>query len=375
MDISRFSQASPGKTLQIATHGGWAFLPNRLPPKWEFPLKMWPLLAEVKQKLGELEGVGKSLLNPGIMIKPLINREAIDSSTIEGTYATPQELLLFQMRQGEQGPSLFEDAREVSNYSRAMESAISDESPITIDTLCEMHRVLLTGTRGEDKLPGQIRDRQVAVGNRYRFVPPPSGELPVLLNDLDEDFGQPLSVDPLINAFLVHYQFEAIHPFNDGNGRVGRALLALMIYRNCGFTKPWLYLSSYFEQHRRGYIERLNRISTNGDWDSWIEFCLKATHSQAIATIQKCERVIGLQQDFENRVATAGGSFRLQQVLTRLFERQYMQIPELSEILEVTYPTANSDVEKLVELGILALLDDVSPKTFFSPELFQATYG
>ncbi len=374
MDISRFSEKSPGEAVQIDTHGGWSFLPDRLPPRWKFPVQLWPILAEVKHRLGELEGVGKSLLNPGILIKPLMNREAIDSSTMEGTYATPQDLLLFQIQQEEQETSLFDETREVSNYARAIEKAASESLPICVSTLCEMHRILLTGTRGQDKTPGRVRDGQVAIGKRYRFVPPPPSKLAALLNDLDEDLAVKLSVDPLIDSFLVHYQFEAIHPFLDGNGRVGRALLALMIYRNCGFSKPWMYLSGYFEQHRKAYIERLYRVSTHGEWDSWIEFCLKATHAQAELTIQKCERVIALQQDFEQRVAKGGGSFRLQQILTRLLERQFLRITDLRDHLEVSYPTANSDVHKLVELDILSQLDGITPRTYYSPELFGVTY-
>lgn len=376
MDHHRFSANSPGTLRPIGTHGGWSFVPNPLPPAWDFPSALWPLLATVKHKLGELEGVCKSLvtLEPAnLILRPLINREALDSSTIEGTYATPRDLLLFQLRDDNE-PSLFAAEREVANYTRALETAITEALPLNMSTLCEIHRILLTGTRGEEKHPGMIRDKQVAIGKDYRFVPPPVSELPRLTDDLTDQMNSNLLVDPLIDAFLLHYQFETVHPFNDGNGRVGRALLALMIFRKCGFSKPWLYLSSYFEKHRKGYIERLFRVSTNGDWDSWVEFCLEATHSQAVATIDKCERVIRLQQEFEHRVATGRGSFRLKRILSRLFELQFLTIPDLTEFLDVKYPTAKSDVEKLAALGILAQLKDVKPNTFYSPDLFGICY-
>lgn len=371
MDPSKFRPHSPGQVVSIESHGGWAFEPASLPPEWTFNPALWPLLSNVKQRLGELEGIGQSLKNPAILIHPLVNREAIDSSTIEGTYTTPRDLIVSQLEDDDtdHGPN-----REVQNYVRALNSAIREAWPVTVETACRMHHILLTGTRGESKQPGSVRDVQVAVGNRCRFVPPPPSSLDTLLRNLDEALTKSISVDPLIDAFIIHYQFEAIHPFADGNGRVGRALLALMIFRRCGFSKPWLYFSGYFEKHRQRYIDRLFTVSTRGDWDSWIEFCLQATLAQTALTLQQCQRMLGLQDDFERRLTTISGSVRLQQILRRLFEQGVLRITRLKEDLQVTYPTADSDVAKLVELGILKQWDGISPKTFYSPELFRITY-
>jgi Fic family protein len=371
MDPRRFRSDAPGRVVSIESHGGWAFEPAGLPPAWEFPPALWPLLANVKQFLGELEGVGRSLKNPSVLIRPLVNREAIDSSTIEGTHATPRDLVLSRLDPDdrEQGPT-----REVANYTVALDAAIAGEYPITFETICRMHRILLTGTRGESRGAGRVRDVQVAIGNRSRFVPPPPSSLPALLRNFDTALSRPISVDPLIDAFLAHYQFEAIHPFADGNGRVGRALLALTIFRRCGFSKPWLYLSGYFERHRQRYVDRLFRVSTHGDWDSWIEFCLQAAHAQATRTLQQFQQMTALQDDFQQRITTINGSVRLQQVLGLLFEQEFLRVTRLRDELHVTYPTADSDVAKLVELGILRQIAGITPKTFYSPELYRITY-
>ena len=245
VDLRRFSRRSPGQLL--ATVGGEkAFVPNPLPPTWTFPGELWPLLAEAKQQVGILEGVGRLLPNTGLLLRPLEDREAIQSSRLEGTYASPRELLLFEI---DQPASMSEDDpanswREVFNYRRALHLATNSPLPLSLRLIREMHAELLFAVRGRDRSPGNFRRVQVYLGASHRFIPPPPQHVPELLDNFEKYLNAASSAyDPLVDAFLAHYQFECIHPFLDGNGRVGRLLLAVTFQRRCGLNKPWLYLS------------------------------------------------------------------------------------------------------------------------------------
>ena len=374
MDPRRFGPKKTGKIVEISSHGGAAFLPAPLPADWQLPMEFWPELVRIRQRMGELEGVGKILPNPQILLRPIRNREAIDSSTIEGTYATPRDLLLFDAK-GVNANQGTDGVREVVNYRRAID-VFSNQSSLGFDDVKSIQRLLLAGTQSEDKQPGVIRDGQVAIGTAARFVPPPPEFLPSLIANLDDHIQSHVSPDPLIAAFIQHYQFEAIHPFWDGNGRAGRTLMALAINRNCGFTQPWLFLSGYFEKYRDRYVERLFNVSTNGDWNSWIEFCLSATMAQTDRTLAMCHAVIALQKNFEDRISqlAEGASFRLQQIIGLILDQQYLQVSKVAEVLNVTYPTARSDLKKLEELKIVSELPGLSPKTFSSPELYRIAY-
>lgn len=181
--------------------------------------------------------------------------------------------------------------------------------------------------------------------------------------------------DPLVLCFLVHYQFETIHPFVDGNGRVGRLLLAMMLQERCGLHKPWLYMSGFFEQHRDEYTKLLFSVSASGSWSEWIEFCLTGTLAHAKDTIARCRKIIQLQKSFAERVARVGGSVRLSRIVEDTFTSPFVQVSALAKILDVTYPTAKSDIERLVEAGVLEELRDANPKTFYAPEVFSVAYG
>lgn len=195
------------------------------------------------------------------------------------------------------------------------------------------------------------------------------------LDSLEKYFHiEPSKYEPLVDCFLVHYQFETIHPFTDGNGRVGRLLLATMLKQRCDLSKPWLYMSEYYENHRSEYVQRLFDVSALGDWDGWIEFCLQGTLIQARDTIQRCERLRGIREDFMRRVAEVGGSFRLSQIVESVFHSPFIRIADLPARLGVTYPTAKADIERLVEAGILKKLEAISPTTFYAPEVFSVAY-
>ncbi len=273
MDIKRFLQNAPGEIVAIAD-GEHAFVPRPLPPQWEFSVRLWPLLAEAKQQVGILEGLGRNLPNPAILLRPLADREAIRSSSLEGTYATPKELLLFELEpresKSERDPT--NDQREVFNYRSALQHGTTTELPISLRLIRDLHRILMTGVRGKDRTPGEFRRIQVAIGATHRFVPVPPERMMDCLDPLEKYFHDTSSgYDPLVECFLVHYQFETIHPFMDGNGRVGRLLLALMLQQRCKLSKPWLYMSEYYERFCDDYFKALFEVSTDGNWEGWIE--------------------------------------------------------------------------------------------------------
>lgn len=376
MDLKRFSRRSPGELI-ATVEGEKAFVPNTLPPNWTFAGDLWPLLAEVKQHVGVLEGVGRLLPNPGLLLRPLEDREAIQSSRLEGTFASPRELFLFEIDQPE---SKSEDDpanawREVYNYRRALHLATNSELPLSLRLIRSMHAELLFGVRGRDRSPGNFRRVQVYIGSSHRFIPPPPHVVPELLDNFEKYLNvQSSSFDTLVDAFVAHYQFETIHPFLDGNGRVGRLLLAITFQRRCGLTKPWLYLSEYFEAHRDEYIERLFNVSAQGDWEGWLRFCLLGVRQQALDAIQRCDLLRDIKNKYAKLLDETDGSVRLNQIVEGLFYSPYIQVAELAKRLSVSYPTAKSDVERLVNVGILDELPNASPKTFYAPDIYDVAY-
>lgn len=382
MDISQFTDDAPGELIPVdgvrgATH---AFVPDLLPPDWSWPIDLWPLLRDASVALARLDGVGRHLPDPNLLLRPLQNREAQRSSQLEGTYATPQQLMLFELTptlpDSKEDPA--NSAREVYNYAIALRdglTAVREGAPFSQSLIRQLHQQLLFGVRGSDSHPGSFRDQQVQIGRPPRFVPPP----PYLLNDRLENFeayaqADERLFDPLVDAFVMHYQFEAIHPFEDGNGRVGRLLLSLMITKWCDLSSQWLYMSEYFDRNKDEYMDRLLRISTHNDWTGWVAFCLDGVVVQAADTERRCVQLVDLANTYRDRLRELGGSWRLQSIIDHLFIVPVLQIPSLAEMHHVSYPTAAADVGKLVSAGILELLPDVPQKTYLAPEIIRITY-
>jgi Fic family protein len=265
MDASSFEAAAPGELVELG-YGEFAFVPEPLPPMWQWPAALWPLLVRAKEQLARLDGMTKNLPDPGIFVRPLQQREAMRSSSLEGTYASPRELLLFDLKPDASTAERPEANawREVYNYNKALRhgAATVAERGLLFSLIPELHKILLTGVRGRDRTPGQFRNDQVFIGVNHRFAPPPVTHLRICLDQLRAYLSAPTGEhDPLIRCFLVHYQFETIHPFSDGNGRVGRLLLSLMIQAWCEASGPWLYLSAFFDQHKDEYIDSLFAVS------------------------------------------------------------------------------------------------------------------
>ncbi len=378
MDSKQFKPHAPGKLLSIKADWGndHAFFPDPLPPDWLFPAKLWPLLSDAKHQMGLLEGLGRTIPNPAILLRPLVRREAIQSSALEGTFASAKELLLFELEpktpQSETDP--VNDHLEVSNYRKALQYGSESQLPLCWRLVRELHEILLSNVRGRDRTPGQFRKIQVGIGGA-RFIPPPPDKIEEPLAQLEKymNKSEP-AYEPLVEAFLVHYQFEAIHPFIDGNGRVGRLLLSLMIQRTCGFSKPWLYLSGFFEANRDAYIQLLFDISAKGNWTGWLEFCIQGTLTQARETITRCERILRLRDSYMNQLAEIDGSTRLNTIIDSIFDSPFIQITELARRLNIHYQTAQADLEKLRDAKILVDLPNLRPKTYYAPEVYRVAY-
>jgi Fic family protein len=377
-----FQPGSPGELVAIATPDpDWAFVPAPVPRNWDIPQELVPLLVDARQSLARLDGAGRYLPPDTILLRPLQRREALRSSALEGTFATAEELLAYGLEPRD--PTSSSDPtnawREVFNYDAALQKGqrLLVELPLSSRVIRELHATLLSSVRGTDRTPGDFRTRQVHIGSDRRFVPAPADRVDALIADLERYMNEQVRADCLVQSFLAHYQFETIHPFLDGNGRVGRLLLSLMVYKKCNLQSPWLYLSPYFERHKDEYINRLFAVSTHGDWAGWVTLCLRATIAEANNALQRIDKLVALKMKYEERLAKeARHSARLQQIVVSLLSQPLTTIPSLAKKFKVSFPTAKQDVGKLIQLGILSESKRQSkPQYYISDEFFEAAYS
>ena len=380
MDRGRFTEASPGELVRIDVPTGrdWAFIPAPLPPQWECPARLWPLLSDAKFLLGKLDGAGARLGRPTLLLSPLQQREAHRSSTLEGTLVEPVQLLLYE--QDPREPTSERDEanawREVGNHSKALRHGfdlLNKGLPLCLRLIREIHGVLLRGVRGQDRRPGEFRTRQVHVRAGRQYIPPPPQYLAGCLDAFEKylhNCGE--QYDPVVLCYLVHYQFEAIHPFTDGNGRVGRVLLSLMVYSLLKQHLPWLYMSAYFERYKDEYFDNLFRVSTHGDWSRWIEFCLRGTVEQCEDAIRRCDRLDALRIEYQGR--TSSLSSRMHKIVDELFHWPVFKVSDMQRRCDVARPTAQADIDKLVDAGVVKQLEGYTPKTYYAPAILNIAY-
>lgn len=379
MDISKFTDQKTGRLVPISTPKDYAFIPDPLPANWTFDTTLWPLLAEAKRCLGMLDGAARILPNPQLLLKPLQRVESLTSSRLEGTYATAQQVMLFEMNPKEpHAPSDQTNAwLEVSNYNRALYQGCEQltQLPFSVRLLKNLHGTLLTGVRGGARPLGEFRTHQVHLGSNRRYVPPPHLDLPKLMGDLEKYFNTARDdFDPLVRCFLAHYQLEAIHPFSDGNGRIGRVVLSLMIYKWCEMEMPWLYLSPFFERYKDEYIDLLFKISAEGAWSKWVEFCLRGVIDQSKKAVEKCRDLLLIREDMHKRTKSDGGP-RIHDIIEGLFNVPMVRICDLAREYHVRYQTAKSDVSYLIKKEILRDWPHSRIKTFYSPTIFGIAYA
>ena len=359
MDPREFANSSAGRCVKTLT-GYWAFVPNPLPPDISYDKSLIRLLSEADRLLGELSGTGRVLANPYLLIAPYVRREAVSSSRIEGTQASLNDLFFFEASELEK-PKV-PDVREVKNYVQAMEYGIDrlEELPISIRLIGEIRRVLMEDVRGDHATPGEIRRSQNWVGppgcslQEATFVPPPVEEMKIALSDWEKYLHSQPDSPPLIQCALMHYQFEAIHPFLDGNGRVGRLLITFFLWERGLLTQPLLYLSAFFDRFRDEYYSRLLAVSKYGDWKGWIEFFLRGVVNQAKDAISDAEKIIELHAEYRLRLeATKKIPESAYRLIEEIFIGPVLSITGLSKKWNMPFNSVKTGVLRLVNIGIL----------------------
>ena len=340
-------------------NGYWAFVPNPLEPEIQFDHALVRLLSSADRALSELAGIARTLPNPHLLIGPFVRREAVLSSRIEGTQASYSDLLYFEaanLREKE-----VPDVREVANYVRALEFGLArlKELPLSLRLIREMHERLLEGVRGEHLTPGEFRRSQNWIGPPgctlvdATYVPPPVAQMHDCLASLETYLHAESELPPLIRLALIHYQFEATHPFLDGNGRIGRLLITLLLCKEQLLPQPMLYLSEFFERNRNEYYRLLLTVSQHGRWYDWISFFLRAVASQAKDAILRSDRLLALRQKYRSSLQEARASALLLQIVDNLFLYPAITNPGTSKSLDITPRAAQQNIDKLIDAGVL----------------------
>lgn len=360
-------QNAAGSVIRVG-HGESAyeaFVPHPLPPKLDLDLGLVGLLSVADRALGELSGLGRNLVNAHLLVQPFIRQEAVLSSRIEGTQASMADLYAYEAGQLPLFPGLAtpsdSDVREVANYVRALQYGLSrrDELPVSLRLLRELHERLMEGVRGEKAYPGEFRRSQNWIGPPgctladARFVPPPVPEMQEALGSFEKYLHEGDTYPPLIRLAFIHYQFEAIHPFVDGNGRIGRLLLAILLADWEILHQPLLYLSAYFERHRREYYDLLLAVSEEGAWRDWVAFFLYGVAEQAREAGVRIKKLQDLQQSWRERLEKDRAAASVLRLTEQLFVQPVMTIPAAQKLLGVAYHTAQAAIERLVREGIL----------------------
>jgi Fic family protein len=361
MKHSDFAPEAPGELVQVTSRTGkpgLAFIPSPLPPDLVYDREIVHAAERAALAVGNLNGSGQMLPNPTLLIRPFMSREAIASSRIEGTHVEFEELVLLEV--SPLGVETDPDYKEVANYIDALSTGWNKpaERPVSPGFLMELHRQLLAGGRGAHQHPGELRDIQVMIGSHgddlqsARFVPPPPDRVRPMLQDLCTYIESADDVPSLIRIALIHYQFETIHPFRDGNGRLGRLLMPLVLGIWGDLDLPLLYLSEYFEEHRDEYIGQLLRVSQTGSWTDWILFTLRAMEHQANSAVRKGRLLLGLREELRQRYQV-GRTANTLRIIDRLFERPALTISQVAESTGITISAAGRIVDTLVNDGVL----------------------
>jgi Fic family protein len=381
MDEERFRKSPAGKLVRAGAgeERYWAFIPNPLPPDITWHDKLIQELSTADRALGELAGLGRTLPNPHLLVRPFIQREAVYSSRIEGTQADLGDIYSYQASQlplpGIPGGESENDIREILNYVEALEHGLDRlvEFPLSLRLLRELHQRLMQGVRGEDRTVGHFRDRQNYISGRgdgirnARYVPPPPEQLKPTLGQFEDYLHAGDTYPPVVRLALVHYQFEAIHPFIDGNGRIGRLLISLLTVHWKLLPLPLLYLSAYLEENRSQYYDLLLAVSERGAWGEWLGFFLRGVAEQSWDAAQRARALQDLQLRWHDRLSDqrSANTIRLADML---LASPILSIPDAQKMLDVTYNTARYNVEKLVSAGVLSKPKDSKYGKLFAAE-------
>ena len=332
-----------------------AFIPIPLPPDppiiWDGELQQ--ILSQADMALGRLDGIATILPNPELFVAMYVRKEAVLSSQIEGTRATLLDIFDYETT-GE----MVKDVDEVVNYIRAMNRGLErlKTLPISLCLIREIHEELLKGVCGEHRTPYEFRTSQNWIGppgstiNNTVFIPPPPHDMHKALGDLEKFIHERDDVPILVKNALIHAQFETIHPFLDGNGRVGRLLITFLLVHNDILKRPLLYLSSYFRRNRQEYYDRLNNIRSKGDWEGWLKFFLRGVYEISKQSTEAAQKIIALQERDRARIVHSPNGLKL---VDHLFMNPLITIHGIRRLTGISHATAGRLVKQMMELGIL----------------------
>jgi Fic family protein len=379
VDARRFTRKAWGR-LAKTIEGNDAFVPAPAPRQLALSQEAVALLDAAANRLGVLEGIARRLPNPDLLIGPYLRREAVLSSRIEGTQTTLSDVYAFE---AQLSLDVAPDVQEVVNYLEAYKYGLRRLAslPLSLRLIRELHERLMTGVRGAEKRPGEFRTYQNFIGGTTEtnatYVPPPPLEMKECLNDLDHFMNDKVSLRPLVQMAVVHYQFEAIHPFGDGNGRVGRLLTGLFLNERNLLPQPLLYLSAYFERSRDAYYDRLMRVSTHGEWDPWLRYVLEGVRVQADEAITLADRLQELNTRYRLQLHESRATGNALRLVDHLFVSPFVTHANVRDVLGVSNPTARSAVAALRDLGILHELDPTRRwgKAFIAGEIYSVIRG
>jgi Fic family protein len=359
MDVERFKGSPTGRLIRTET-GYWGFAPNPLPPPGldEFSADFVAILSQADRGIGALKSLARLVPNPTLLVAPYVRKEAVQSSRIEGTQASLSDIFYYEASKEKPKHA---DTLEVLNYVRAMNHGLSrlKELPLSLRLIREMHLRLMEGVRGEKMRPGEFRTSQNWIGSpgcsiaEAEYVPPPVPEMNEALGHWEEFLHREDTGVPLIKCALLHYQFGAIHPFLDGNGRVGRLLITLYLCEKGYLDHPVLYVSDFFERYREDYYALLLGVSRDGNWEAWLRYFIRAVAEQSRVAEETAHKILGLQRRYRQQAEKESVSAAGFQLLDMLFVNPFVSLPGVSDYLEITWPTAKASVERLVRLGIL----------------------
>lgn len=357
MNLNDFSENKSGQLIN-APQGYLAFVPNPLPPQIVFDMDLVLALSKADAALSELSGLGGQLPNPHLLISPYIRREAVLSSRIEGTKASLSDLLIDELDDGHAKRTSTDDIKEIRNYVSALEHGVRllAELPLSLRLIRGIHEKLMTGVRGDKATPGEFRRSQNWIGPTgsnpmtAAFVPPPVDDMKVCLGDWEKFLHVRDVIPDLVQCAMMHVQFETIHPFLDGNGRVGRLLVTFFLMERRRLSQPLLYLSAFIDAHKSDYYDLLQRVRTHGDWNSWIRFFLQGVTEISTEAGKQARELHTLREQYRAQLRGKPNALGL---LDDLFTNPYMTIARAARVLNKTHPTAKTAVSALEEAGIL----------------------
>jgi Fic family protein len=359
-----FQNSTAGRVIRHP-NGYWAFDPAPLPPKIDWSLALVTTLSDAERNLSKLSSLGGLLPNPHLLVRSFMRREAVISSRIEGTRASLSDLYTYETQLSFLEPSA--DVKEVHNYVVALDYGLQrlETLPVSLRLIREMHARLMAGVRGEHLTPGEFRRSQNWIGppgstlDSAPYVPPPvddgvgNNTMLQALDQLEKFIHDPSELPLLARIGMLHYQFEAIHPFLDGNGRVGRLLVSLLLCAWGLLTQPLLYLSAYFDTYRQVYYDHLLNVSQHADWENWLKFFFSGVSLQSQDAVKRIHRIQHLRSNYQQRVQGERSEKRLLQTLDLLFERPILSVSQVAGALKLPYRTAARYIERLEQMGLI----------------------